>query len=50
MCKCLEGKKKELETLGFSNIEIKNVTIAKHGHKGRAILQHEYCPFCGKKL
>lgn len=50
MCKCLESKKKELENLGFENVEIKQTTIAKHGKKGRAILQHIYCPWCGQKL
>lgn len=50
MCKCLEKKKEELEKLGFENVEIKQTTIAKHGKKGRAILQHIYCPWCGKKL
>ena len=50
MCKCLEKKKEELESLGFENVEIKQVTIAKHGKKDRAILGHVYCPWCGKKL
>lgn len=50
MCKCLEVKRQELEKLGFDNIEIKQITVAKHGKKGRAILQHVYCPWCGKKL
>lgn len=50
MCKCLEKKKEELESLGFENVEIKHVTIAHHGKKGRAILQHKFCPWCGKEL
>ena len=50
MCKCLEKKKEELESLGFENVEIKHVTVAKHGKKGRAVLQHKFCPWCGKPL
>lgn len=50
MCKCLENKKKELEKLGFENVVICQETIAKHGKKGRAIIKHTYCPWCGEKL
>ena len=50
MCKCLEKKKNELEELGFENVEIKQVTVAKHGKKGRAVLAHKFCPWCGQPL
>lgn len=50
MCRCIENKIKELNKLGFKNVEIAHVTIAKHSVKGKVILKHEYCPWCGEKL